>query len=283
LEIDVKFGLSLPNHGEYGAVHKIVELAVLAEETGWDGFFLWDHIARGVAPQVDPWIAMSAIASHTERMRLGLLVTPITRRRPWKVAREIVTLDHLSNGRMVLGVGLGDFRGKEFKDFGEVDDPTTRGEMLDEGLDIIAALQGGEEFGYSGKHYGIKSTVFNPKPVQQPRVPVWVAGKWPNKKPFHRAAQWDGVVPIHRSRNIKEALTVNEVFEMIELIQQHRTTDAPFDYCVSGALPGESPGDDRAIAQSYAEAGATWWIEFVYSATGSLSKNTERIRQGPPR
>jgi alkanesulfonate monooxygenase SsuD/methylene tetrahydromethanopterin reductase-like flavin-dependent oxidoreductase (luciferase family) len=282
LENDVKFGLSLPNHGEYGDVHRIVELAVLAEDTGWDGFFLWDHFARGVAPHMDPWIAVSAIASHTERMRLGLLVTPITRRRPWKVVREIVTLDHLSDGRMVLGVGLGDFRGKEFANFSEVADPITRGEMLDEGLDIIAGLQGGDEFRYSGEHYRIKGTIFKPKPIQQPRVPIWVAGKWPNKKPFRRAAQWDGVVPIHRSRSIKETLTVNEVLEMIEYIQQHRSADAPFDYCVSGVLPGKSPNDDRAIVKSYANVGASWWIEFIYSATGSLSKNKQRIRQGPP-
>jgi alkanesulfonate monooxygenase SsuD/methylene tetrahydromethanopterin reductase-like flavin-dependent oxidoreductase (luciferase family) len=103
----MRYGLSLPNHGDYGDIHRIVELAVLAEEAGWDGFFLWDHIARGDGDQIDPWIAMSAVASQTNRMRLGMLVTPIARRRPWKVAREIVTLDHLSNGRMVLGVGLG--------------------------------------------------------------------------------------------------------------------------------------------------------------------------------
>jgi alkanesulfonate monooxygenase SsuD/methylene tetrahydromethanopterin reductase-like flavin-dependent oxidoreductase (luciferase family) len=132
---------------------------------------------------------MSAIASQTSKMRLGILVTPLSRRRPWKVAREIVTLDHLSHGRMVLGVGLGDFREKEFENFGEVSDQIERGEMLDEGLDIINGLQSGEVFRYTGKHYRIGRTVFTPKPVQLPRVPVWVAGKWPNKKPFRRAAQ----------------------------------------------------------------------------------------------
>ncbi|MGD8813387.1 MAG: LLM class flavin-dependent oxidoreductase [Anaerolineales bacterium] len=279
----MRFGLSLPNHGEYGDVRKIVELAVLAEEAEWDGFFLWDHFARGVAPQIDPWIAMSSIASHTKRMCLGMLITPITRRRPWKVAREIVTLDHLSNGRMVLGVGLGDFQRKEFSNFGEVSDPITRGEMLDEGLEIIAGLQSGEKFGHEGRHYKIEETVFNPKPVQRPRVPIWVAGKWPNKRPFRRAAQWDGVVPIHRSRNIKAALTVDEMVEIKHFIQQHRTTDTPFDYCVSGVLPTEGRNEHRALIQSYAEAGATWWIEFVYSATGSFAKNTEHIRCGPPR
>ena len=171
----MKFGLSLPNHGDYGEIDRIIELALLAEEAGWDGFFLWDHIARGKAPQIDPWIAMSAIASRTEHLRLGILITPLARRRPWKVAREIVTLDHLSKGRMVLGVGLGDFIGKEFQNFGEVVDPRTRGEMLDEGLEIINGLQSGEEFTFNGAYYKIEKTVFNPKPIQKPRLPIWLA------------------------------------------------------------------------------------------------------------
>ncbi|MBC8506131.1 MAG: LLM class flavin-dependent oxidoreductase [Anaerolineales bacterium] len=118
----------------------------MAEDAGWDGFFLWDHIARGVAPQNDPWAAMAAIACNTEKMRLGLMVTPLSRRRPWKVARELVTLDHLSKGRMIFGVGLGDFKGKEFEGFGEISDPVTRGIMLDEGLEFINGLQSGEKF-----------------------------------------------------------------------------------------------------------------------------------------
>jgi len=279
----MKFGLSLPNHGDYGDIHCIIELAVLAEESGWAGFFLWDHIARGVAPQIDPWIAMAAIACHTERMRLGPLVTPLARRRPWKVTREIVTLDHLSKGRMILGVGLGDFRGKEFENFGEVADPMTRGEMLDEGLAIVSGLQSGDPFRYNGRHYKIGRTDFNPPPVQQPRVPVWVAGKWPNKKPFRRAAQWDGAVPIHRSRNLKSYLTPDEIREISAYIGKHRTSDGPFDICLSGMLPAKRLAEDRAIVQPYEEAGATWWIEFVYSGTGSLKKNIERIRFGPPR
>jgi alkanesulfonate monooxygenase SsuD/methylene tetrahydromethanopterin reductase-like flavin-dependent oxidoreductase (luciferase family) len=279
----MRYGLSLPNHGDYGDIHRIVELAVLAEESGWDGFFLWDHIARGSGDQIDPWIAMGAIAAQTNRLRLGMLVTPLARRRPWKVAREIVTLDHLSNGRMVLGVGLGDFQGKEFENFGEAAEQRQRGEMLDEGLEINTGLQSGEVFRYAGKHYKIGRTVFNPRPVQKPRVPVWVAGKWPNKKPFRRAARWDGVVPIHRSRSIKQQLTLDEVQEIMDFIQQCRTIDTPFDFCLSGVLPAKKLSEDRAIVAPYEQAGVTWWIEFVYSSTGSVKNNTERIRFGPPR
>ena len=278
----MKFGLSLPNHGDYGDIQRVIELALLAEEAGWDGFFLWDHIARGIAPQIDPWMAMAAIAAKTSKMRLGLMVTPLARRRPWKVAREIVTLDHLSNGRMILGVGLGDFQGKEFENFGEVTDKKTRGEMLDEGLAIVAGLQSGDNFHYAGKHYKITQTAFNPQPVQRPHVPVWVAGKWPNKKPFRRAAQWDGVVPIHRSRNLKAYLTSEEIRAIRDYITEHRQKDIPFDICVSGILPAKSQNEDRDIVKPYQEAGANWWIEFVYSGTGSLKKNTERIQFGPP-
>jgi len=279
----MKFGLSLPNHGDYADIHRIVELAVLAEEAGWDGFFLWDHIALGQGPQNDPWIAMAAIACNTEKMRLGLTVTPLSRRRPWKVARELVTLDHLSNGRMIFGVGLGDFKGKEFEGFGEISDPVTRGEMLDEGLEIVNRLQSGEEFKYSGNHYNVKPTVFNPKPVQSPSIPVWVAGKWPNKKPFRRAAKWDGAVPIHRSRNLKEFLTPDEIREIAAYIGEHRTAETSFDVCVSGILPAKNLTEDQFIVQPYTDAGATWWIEFVYSATGSIERNKKRIQFGPPR
>lgn len=279
----MKFGISLANHGDYGDIHRIIELAILAEEAGWDGFFLWDHIARGDGPQIDSWIAMSAIASQTNRMRLGLLITPLSRRRPWKVAREIVTLDHLSNGRMVLGVGLGDFQEMEFANFGEIADRRQRGEMLDEGLEIINGLQSGEVFRYSGKHYHIGRTFFAPKPVQQPRVPVWVAGKWPNKKPFQRAACWDGVVPIHRSRDFRLPLPLDEVREIMQFIQQYRKADNPFDFCLSAVLPAKNPNEDKAIVTPYAEIGVTWWIEYIYSGTGSVHRNTERIRSGPPR
>jgi alkanesulfonate monooxygenase SsuD/methylene tetrahydromethanopterin reductase-like flavin-dependent oxidoreductase (luciferase family) len=280
----MKFGVSLPTKDDYGDIHRIVELAILAEESGWDGFFLWDHISTGRGPLIDPWVAMAAIASQTKKLRLGLLVTPLSRRRPWKVAREIVSLDHLSLGRMVLGVGLGDFQKKEFEAFGEISDRRIRGEMLDEGLEIIKGLQSSEPFIYSGEHYQISiKTAFNPKPIQQPRVPVWVAGKWPNKPPFRRAALWDGAVPLARGRSKKDYLSLDEVNELITYIEKYRTTNDPFDLCLSGVLPATSPIEDRAIVERYRNEGVTWWIEFVYSGTGSLKQNSKRIRRGPPK
>jgi alkanesulfonate monooxygenase SsuD/methylene tetrahydromethanopterin reductase-like flavin-dependent oxidoreductase (luciferase family) len=279
----MKFGLSLPNRGPFGDIHLIRDLAILAEETGWDGFFIWDHIASGVSPHIDPWIAMAAVACNTNKMQLGIHVTPISRRRPWKVAREIVTLDHLSNGRMVFGVGLGDFRRKEFEAFGEVADPRTKAEMLDEGLEIIHGLQSGESFRYSGKHYTISQTIFKPRPIQQPRVPIWVGGQWPNKAPFRRAARWDGVVPIAKGRKKDQFLSPTEVREMVAYIGKYRSVDKPFDICLCGVTAGRSLSKDKAIVEPYKDVGVTWWIDFIYTSRGSVKENEDRIRSGPPR
>jgi alkanesulfonate monooxygenase SsuD/methylene tetrahydromethanopterin reductase-like flavin-dependent oxidoreductase (luciferase family) len=279
----MKFGLSLPNRGSFGDIHLILDLAILAEEVGWDGFFIWDHIASGVSPHIDPWIAMAAVACHTEKMALGIHVTPISRRRPWKVAREIVTLDHLSRGRMVFGVGLGDFRKKEFEAFGEIADPREKAEMLDEGLEIISALQSGDAFTYAGKHYSIDQTVFNPRPIQEPHVPIWVAGQWPNKPPFRRAARWDGVVPIARGRKKNEFLTPEEIQAMMEYIGHYRSKESHFDVCLCGETRGKSLLHDKAIIEPYEAVGVTWWIDFIHAGRGSVKENEERIRSGPPR
>jgi len=278
----MKYGLSLPNRGDYGDIHRMVELAVLAEESGWDGFFIWDHYASGVAPHLDPWITMAAIACHTQKMRLGIHITPLSRRRPWKVAREIVTLDHLSQGRMVLGVGLGDFKGKEFEAFGEVVDNATRAERLDEGLEIINGLSSGKPFSYQGKHYQIAKTTFNPPPVQTPRVPVWVAGLWSNKSPFRRAARWDGVIPLPRGRGKKEYLTPDEIRAIIAYIRQHRNEESPFDVCQSVSSAGKTLAQEKAAVKPYVDAGVTWWVDFIYSGTGKVKDNIERIKAGPP-
>lgn len=279
----MKFGLSLPNRDPYGDLHVHIELAKLAEEAGWDGYFIWDHYASGVSSHVDPWITMAAVACNTERMILGIHVTPISRRRPWKVAREIVSLDHLSNGRMILGVGLGDFRYKEFEAFGEIDDRRTRGEMVDEGLEIIDGLQSGEGFRHSGEHYQVNHTVFRPTPIQRPRVPIWVAGQWPNKLPFRRAARWDGVIPIARGRSKEKFLTPNEVRQMVDYILSFRKAKSPFDICLCGVTEGKNITKDKGIVEPYIEVGVTWWIEFIYNGRGSLKVNKERIRSGPPR
>ena len=191
--------MGLPNVREYADPRLLVEIAADAEAAGWDGVFVWDHIAREEDPSVpatDPWIAVAGMAVRTQRVRLGVMVTPLARRRPWKVAREAVALDALSGGRFTLGVGLGGGQQAEFAAFGEEADPRVRAELLDEGLAILDGLWSGEPFSFEGKHHRIGGAQFRPRAVQQPRVPVWVAGRWPNRRPFRRAARWDGVFPV---------------------------------------------------------------------------------------
>ena len=279
----MKFGLSVPNKGIFSDINLVVELAHIAEEAHWDGFYLWDHVAGPArTPFVDPWICMAAIAAMTQKIRLGVMVTPLSRRRPWKVAREIVALDHLSEGRMILGVGLGYFKNKEFKEFGEVFDPKTRGDMLDEGLDIVAGLQSGNEFSYEGKHYLISGTVFRTTPVQYPRIPVWVGGMWPNKRPFRRAARWDGVIPMGKGSGYA-SLSPTDIREIKEFIMKNRMRDEPFDYCLGGQTRGESLSKDKAIIAPYQHVGLTWWIESIPPTKMSLKQAQNRIRIGPPR
>lgn len=179
----VKRGIFVAPFDELMEPRLLAELAQRAEGKGWDGFFLWDHLAyrppvRAVA---DAWVALAAIACATDAIRLGPLVTPLSRRRVHKLARETVTLDHLSQGRLTLGVGLGSSRSGEIERFGEVADPRERARMLDDGLrDLSNYWDGGLE----------------PPPVQRPRIPIWVAARWPSRKPLHRAARWDGLFPI---------------------------------------------------------------------------------------
>jgi alkanesulfonate monooxygenase SsuD/methylene tetrahydromethanopterin reductase-like flavin-dependent oxidoreductase (luciferase family) len=238
----MQFGLSLPQFDAFGDVRKLVELAQAAEEAGWDGFFVWDHILFDDfwRPMVDPWVALAAIAMATEHIRIGTLVTPVARRRPWKLARETVSLDRLSGGRLILGVGLGSPETWEYGFFGEETDNRIRAEKLDEGLAILQGLWSGEMFGFQGKHYQLEEMRFLPTPVQQPRIPIWVAGLWPNKPPMRRAARFDGAIPIKSPGT----LTPDDWREALAYINQHRTSDEPSDTPFDAVAMGVTPGDD---------------------------------------
>jgi alkanesulfonate monooxygenase SsuD/methylene tetrahydromethanopterin reductase-like flavin-dependent oxidoreductase (luciferase family) len=196
---EMKFGLYVQNFGEYGDPNNLIALALDAEKAGWDGFFIWDHLQlyrHSDIPFVDAWIALAAIAARTKRLRLGPMITPLARRRPWKVAREIVSLDQLSRGRVFFGVGLGAPPDAEFECFGEDASDHVRARKLDEALTVIDRLWKGETFSHDGEFFRIQDVKFVPPAVQSPRVPVWVAGFWPNKPPMRRAARWDGVFPL---------------------------------------------------------------------------------------
>jgi alkanesulfonate monooxygenase SsuD/methylene tetrahydromethanopterin reductase-like flavin-dependent oxidoreductase (luciferase family) len=226
----LKRGLFIAPFDELVDPRLLAELAARAEARGWDGIFLWDHVTyrAPVRALADPWVALSAIASATRTLRLGPLITPLSRRRVHKLARETVTLDLLSGGRLTLGVGLGSDRTNELEPFGEVVEPRERARLLDQGLEQLTGYWEGE---------------FLPHPVQRPRISIWVAARWPNRRPLQRAARWDGLFPI-------ELPGPAQLAELADETRQLRTDDAPFDLVV------EIPSG--AEAEPWERAGATW-------------------------
>jgi alkanesulfonate monooxygenase SsuD/methylene tetrahydromethanopterin reductase-like flavin-dependent oxidoreductase (luciferase family) len=222
-------------------------------------------------------VALAAIATQTQRIRIGALVTPLARRRPWQIARETVSLDHLSKGRLIFGVGLG-YQALDFEAFGEEADPKIRGEKLDEGLAVLTRLWTGKRVAFQGKHCQVKNVEFLPKPLQTPRIPIWVAGYWPNRRPFRRAAQWDGVLP---GKVNEEHLTPEELREIVAYVQTHRRKSSHFDVAVYGFTPS-NPEKAAKIVQPWIEAGATWWREGMGDWRGTLKAVQARIRKGPP-
>ncbi len=276
----MRFAINVPNFGAYSDIRALAQLAHEAEEEGWDGFFLWDHIGSDwEAPIADPWVSLAAMAMITQRIKLATVVTPLPRRRPWKLAREAVSLDQLSNGRFILGVGIGSDFGREFSAYGESPDDKLHGEMLDEGLDVLMGLWSGEPFSYQGAHYTISNARFLPTPAQRPRIPIWVAGYWPNKRPFQRAARWDGVVPLLRG---DQPVTSDAVREILAYIHTLRTNADPFDVVVAGGTGAMEPAEVTALMQDYAAAGATWWQEGFLPGDTIEDVHT-RIQAGPPK
>jgi alkanesulfonate monooxygenase SsuD/methylene tetrahydromethanopterin reductase-like flavin-dependent oxidoreductase (luciferase family) len=189
----MRYAIGFPIAGPLGGdPRSVAELAWIAEQAGWDAILLEDYLVHHIAPgQIavsDPWIALAAAAVKTTRIKLGLMVVALPRRRPWKVARAAVSLDYLSGGRMILGVGIGDINDHGFARVGEETDAKTRGVMLDEALKVITGLWSGQPFSYQGRFYKLKDLTFLPVPLQQPRIPIWIGGAWPHRAPVRRAA-----------------------------------------------------------------------------------------------
>ena len=285
--VNLKYGLYLLNSGESAYARTLAELAQEAEGAGWDGFFLSDTISLRRRPSVDPFIALAAIAMTTRRIRIGTLVTPLSRRRPWKVARETVSIDHLSNGRLILGVGSGEPDResgiREFGTFGEDSDARVRAEKLDEALDILVGLWSGEEFSYEGKHWRVDRARFLPLPVQEPRIPIWVGGYWPHRPPFRRAARWEGVIPAKGELTGMGMLEPADVREILRYVAKFRTSTTAFDVAISnfGCETAGPIGPEKM--RLYAEEGLTWWLESLAPYRDSPDEMRRRIRQGPPR
>jgi len=277
----VKYGFIVTQ----GDPRAVAELAREAEEAGWDGAFYWDGIYIGGTEGFeswlevyDPWVVMAAMAVATERVRLGAVLTPPARRRPWKLAREAMTLDRLSGGRLVLPVGLGATNDGGFSKVGEPTDRKVRAELLDESLEILTGLWSGEPFSYEGKHYRMEEMTFLPTPVQRPRVPIWPVGAWPSKKSVNRALRYDGML----AYTTRGEVTPEDVRAMRSYADENRPAGAPFDIVVEGETPGE--GEERtAVVRPFAEAGATWWIESPWTPPNGPEDLLNRIRQGPPR
>jgi hypothetical protein len=273
----MKFGFVLPK----GDARTAAEFAYQAEAAGWDGFFVWEPVWG-----IDAWVSLAAAAMRTQRIRLGTMLSPLSRMRPWKLASETATLDNLSDGRVILSVGLGAVD-TGFEAFGEVIDRATRAELLDEGLEILSGLWRGQPFNYQGKHYQIKETAFNPPPppVQQPCIPIWVVGAWPRMKSMRRALKYDGLLPNVMDEDGKVRVgppTPAELRAIKAYIQEHREQTAPFDIVMEGETPGDDPEKATALVRRWQDAGATWWIEAMWAAP-ELENVLARIQQGPPR
>jgi hypothetical protein len=269
----MKYGFVLP----FGSARDAANLAFEAEQAGWDGFFVWEPVWG-----IDAWVSLAAAAMRTERIRLGTMLSPISRMRPWKLASETVTLDHLSGGRVILSVGFGAVE-TGFEAFGEVTDRRTRAELLDEGLQVLTGLWAGQPFNFEGKHYRIKPTDFfpPPPPLQQPRIPIWVVGAWPRPKSMQRVLSYDGLLPYLPG----EELTPAALSEIKEYIDANRTVDTPFDIVVEGITPGDNPAQAGDIVRPWLEAGATWWIEALWPQPGQAQNMQivqKRVLQGPP-
>ena len=287
----MRFAVDVPNFGDFADPRLFADLARRAEEAGWDGLFVWDHVTHSKERRrqiADPWVLLTAAALATQRIRLGTMITPVPRRRVSKLAREVTTLDRLTGGRMILGVGLGAPVADEYGTFGETTDLRQLAAHLDEGLEALNLLWSGEPVTFRGEHVVVDDVAFLPTPVQRPRVPIWVAGIWPAKAPMRRAARWDGAVPIlpepdgSRSRSPDPAA----VAEIREFLAASRAAagrqSEPFDLVIRGTTAADPAGATDLLAP-LAAAGATWWEECAPDHLEQATPMFRRVDQGPPR
>jgi alkanesulfonate monooxygenase SsuD/methylene tetrahydromethanopterin reductase-like flavin-dependent oxidoreductase (luciferase family) len=273
-----------------------VELAPLAEETGWDAFFVWEGIWA-----TDPWATLAAAAMVTERIRLGTMLTPVPRRRPWELAGQTMTVDRLSNGRVILSAGLGVAAETEQRFWIFEDDPgrRVRAELLDEGLALMQELWQAEPFEFEGAHFRATrtDTMLPPAIVQQPRIPTWVVGVWPSMKSMRRVARYDGWIPNYAPPGAdaidpleqQRTYTPEIAAEAIAWIRAERERlglgDRPFDIVQEGTTGGVDRVADAGVVRRWAEAGVTWWLESDWNVPAArvADYSRERLRAGPPR
>ncbi|MEI8167619.1 MAG: LLM class flavin-dependent oxidoreductase [Chloroflexales bacterium] len=276
----MRYGFVMP----FGDARLAAELAACAERTGWDGFFVWEPVWGW-----DAWVSLTAAAMRTERIRLGTMLTPLSRMRPWKLASESANLDQLSGGRVTLAVGLG-APDTGFANFGEVTERKTRAALLDEGLTILTGLWRGEPFAFTGQHYTVDTAglpVGGAPSLQQPRIPIWVVGAWPSERSLERVLRYDGLIPAARgSDGQMRQVTPEELRETLAYVAAQRTATTPFEVVVEGTTRGDDSLADRATLAPWRAAGATWWLETMWAtpATGDgATAVRRRVEAGPPR
>ena len=266
-------------------VRTIGDLTEEAENAGWDGLFISDAIAISAEgfPDIDffdPWVGLAVMATRSERLRIGTMITPVPRRRPWKLARETLSIDHLSKGRLILGVGLGAAEHDGgFCKVGEPMDIKVRAERLDEGLSILTGLWTGKPITFSGKHYRVDEMSMQPAVVQSPRIPIWVPGVWQRPKSMERALKWDGIIP--QKYKSMSRMTAAEIKKLREYVDKHREQTSHFDIIAGGETSGTNRKQAAKKVAPYIRAGATWWLESKW--TFSADEVRARIKQGPPR
>lgn len=288
----MRYSINIPNFGDFADARTVAQTATAAEQAGWDGLFVWDHVVhdkevqRG-KPFGDPWMLLTAAALATSRIRLGPLVAAVPRHRPEQLARQVATLDAMSGGRVTLGAGLGGPADDEYGSFGDTVDRTVHAERLDEALELLTRYWSGESVDHDGAHYRVQATQLLPATVQRPRPPVWIGGFWPNRPPMRRAARWDGAAPLFADALHGVPPRPEQLAEVVSYIGKHRepTAAAPFEMVVGGLTPAD-PVQARDIVGPLADAGATWWDERQLQ-TGGLIDSYEavlrRIEAGPPR
>ena len=275
----MKFGFVL----SYGTPAQILEMTREAERHGWDGVFTWDGISIGDMESYDPWAMLGAMAMVSERVTLGAMVFPLARRRPWKVAREAITVDHLSNGRLVMPVGLGAADDGGFSRVNtDTADRKIRAQQLDECLAILDLAWSGEPFNFEGEQYQVKDLVFRPKPVQQPRIPIWTVAQWPSVKSMTRATRWDGILPWVAGNTPATPIPAGTLAEIRDWVLARRESDGPYDIVLEGRTSGTDHAKNCDILGPLQDAGATWWIESRWDETDTPESLLERVRQGPP-
>ncbi len=286
----MKYAIYLPTFTPFGSPEIIADLARDAEQAGWDGVFLWDDVAGTENDLADPWISLAAAVVSTKRVRLGALITPLARRRPWKFARETASLDQLSRGRLVVGVGAGGGQ-EQFGDLGDEPDQHVRGEMVDEGLAVVTGLWSGETFDFNGKYYHLKQAIFRPRPLQQPRIPIWVAGVWPHKRPLARMARWDGMFPLFWgiSDLAEQQARLKQMVERVQAARRELLPESeqrPFAVVAVGETLPDRPAQTEEQIAGFAKAGATWWLESLNPERSSgpawsFDRLRERVLAGP--